>query len=99
MAVHWLIDVHRVTGGIEACQPHVADDHEFEWVGGVFEASFEAFFLGFAENMLLDGGAIAGTPGHDDADCAVFWVVANVLTIFLEFGACPIGTEGDDFVK
>ena len=66
---HRLIDVHRVHArGIEAGEPHVADDDELERVVGLLESLGE-FLAGLLRaDVLLPGGVVAGRAGHDDLD-------------------------------
>lgn len=101
VAFHRFVDVHGVkTGGVEPGEPHVADDHEFEFVGGVFEALGEdlAVFLG---GVVLDEVAfIGGAGGHDDFEFAAVEVVAvpvgaELDQVFVEVGG-DATAEGDD---
>ena len=54
---HRFIDVHRVAAGsVEARQPHVADDHDFQFVAGVLESLFESLLGSFGIGVLLQVG-------------------------------------------
>ena len=73
VTVHRLVDVHGVKGRrVEAGQPHVADDDQFEGRIRVFEALGE----GFAARLVADVGLIvlriAGAAGHDNLDRTKF---------------------------
>ena len=98
MTGHRFIDVHRVAAGsVEARQPHVADDHDFQFVVGVLESLFESLLCSFGVGVLLHVGFVGGRAGHDDADGVVFVVVADFFAfVVCDLRARPVGTQLDD---
>ncbi len=53
-------------GRVETGQPHVAHDHDLEWVLGVFETVRQLAALKLASDMLLPLGTVLGAAGHHD---------------------------------
>ena len=83
VASHRLVHVHRVQArGVEAGQPHIADDDELEWVLGVLEAVGQALAAGLVPDVLLPVERVIGRAGHDDLHRA--FVVVRMV---------PVGTK------
>ena len=86
VALHRFVDVHGVQGGhIEAGQPHIAHDDQFQRIVGVFHAVGQGAALFFVGVVQGDFGAIGGSGGHDHFDDA-----------FVQVVAVPVGAQGDD---
>ena len=86
MTPHGLVNVHGVHGGgIEAGQPHVADNNQHERVTRVLRPFGEQIPAGLVAHIGLPGFRIGCRAGHDDFDRAALIVVGM-----------PIGAKGDD---
>jgi hypothetical protein len=65
MTLHQLVGIHGVQAGrVKAGQPHVADDHDAEWVLGVLETVRQLAALVLASDVRLPIGAVVGAAGH-----------------------------------
>ena len=88
VAAHRLVGVHRVqAGGVEAGQPHVADDHQPERVVGVLEPLGQGLAAGLVADVLLPFELVRRRAGHDDLD-------RPPAVVFL----VPLRAELDDLV-
>ena len=74
-------------GGVEAGQPHVADDHQPERVVGVLEPLGQGLAAGFVADVLLPFELVRRRAGHDDLD-------RPPVVVFL----VPLRAELDDLV-
>jgi hypothetical protein len=82
VAPHRLVHIHRVhTGRIESRQPHVAHDHQFEWVIRLLDALGQPFppCLWTLADMCLPSWRIGRRPRHHHLDLAALIVVAVPL--------------------
>ena len=87
-ALHRLVDVHGVhRRGVEAGQPHVADDDELQRIVGVLGAGLEVLADVLGVQVRLELGRVGGRAGHDDLDLAVRRVVG-----------VPVGSQRDDLL-
>ena len=67
-----LVDVHRVhRRGVEAGQPHVADDDQLERIVRVLGARLEVLADVLGVEVRLERRRVGGRAGHDDLDLAL----------------------------
>lgn len=92
VSLHWLVHVQRMQrGNVRACQPHVADDDEFQRVVNVFETRFDffaAFFGGDMPRFVPRGWVLRQIACHYDFD------LSRVVGTRVPFGA-----QRDNFIK
>ena len=80
VALHRLVDVHRVqAGGVEAGQPHVADDHQLERVVGVLEPLGQSLAARLVADVRLPFELVRRRAGHDDLDRPLVVVLARAI--------------------
>ena len=86
--LHRLVDIHGVKArSIKPGKPHIADDHQFEVIGGVFDPlrqNLAIFLVGVVFNEVA---FIGGTGGHDNFDFAAVEVIA-----------VPVGAKFDNLL-
>ena len=88
MALHGLVDIERVQAWhIEARQPHIAHDDQFQLIVGVFHTLSQGPALFFGGVMLGDARSIRSGGGHHHLDSAFSQVVRM-----------PFGAQFDDFI-
>lgn len=86
--LHRFVQIHRVHArGVKAGQPHVPDDHQFEWIIGIAGALGQEIASCLVADVLLPRLRITGGTGHHDLDCAGMVV-----------GAVPVRAKPDDLV-
>ena len=83
VAAHRLVDVHGVqAGGVEACEPHVAHQHDLQRVVGVAEPFGEPLSPRLVADVRLPVHGVRRGAGHHDLDCSPAVV-----------GVVPVGTQ------
>ena len=82
VAAHGLVDVHGVQArSVEAGEPHVAHQHDLEWVLGIAEALCEGLAPWLVADVRLPVGRVSGRAGHHHLDRA------PAVVIVVPFGA------------
>ncbi len=82
-------------GGVEAGQPHVADDDDAERVLAVLEAVGQRAALELVADVRLPQRAVVGAAGHDHLDHAGLLLLGLRVVVL---GAGPVGAERDELV-
>jgi len=99
--LHRLVDIHRVKdGGIEPSEPHIADDDEFEVIGGVFEPLRQDLAIFLVGVVFYEVALIRSAGSHDDFNFAAVEVVTVPVGAEFDNGIVKVGSyltaEGDD---
>ena len=94
MAAHRLVDVHRVQAWrIEACEPHVADQHHLKRVGRIAEPFRQRLPARLVADVRLPVERIGGGAGHDHLEPALGIVL--VVPPWAQVGELAIEIDAD----
>ena len=80
VAAHGLVDIHGVERRrVEAGQPHVANDGDLEWIGGIVKPFSKFLSPGLVSDVHLPLRRVGGRASHHNFDHALLVIIVMPL--------------------